>query len=92
MKEKPQTSAQRVANPVWLREQISNLIESCEENIAEDQELVDKAHDSAKRDMYLERVASHQHWKRQLERILTGKTFTEDLRDTVKPVKWSLGS
>lgn len=92
MKEKRQTPAQRVTNPVWLREQISNLIEGCEENSTEDQELADKAHDSTKRDMYLERVASHQHWKRQLERILTGKAFTEELRDAVKPVKWSLGS
>lgn len=92
VRDKHQTPSQRITNAMWLRSQITALVTSCDENIAEDQELADKARDSAKRDMYQERVASHQHWKRQLERILTGKTFTEDLRDAVKPMKWSLGS
>ena len=86
MREKPQTSAQRVSNPVWLRAQIQKLIEECDSNIEEDQALADKTRDNA-RDTYLARVESHQHWKRQLERILRGKTFAEELRDSVK---WSL--
>lgn len=84
MKHKHQTPAQRVTNPVWLREQISDLIESSEENIAEDQELADKERDDAKRGRYLERVESHQHWKRQLERILRGKTFMEEITEDLK--------
>ena len=90
--DKRQTPAQRTANAVWLRQQITQLVTSCDESIEKDQELADKARDSAKRDMHLGHVSCHQHWKRQLERILRGKTFTEELRDAVKPVKWSLGS
>ena len=82
--EKLQTPAQRVSNPVWLREQISGLIESCDDNIAEDQALADKERDSAKRDCYLERVDSHKHWKRQLERVLRGKTFMEEVTENLK--------
>ena len=84
MKHKHQTPAQRVTNPVWLREQIGTLIESCAENSAEDQELADNEHDDAKRGRYLERVESHQHWKRQLERILRGKTFMEEITEDLK--------
>ena len=82
--EKLQTPAQRVSNPVWLREQISGLIESCDDNIAEDQELADKARDDNKRGLYLERVDSHKHWKRQLERVLRGKTFMEEIIENAK--------
>ena len=87
MREKPQTPAQRVANPVWLRDQIGKLVKDCDENIAEDQALADNARDD-ERDKYLARVESHRHWKSNLERILRGKTFTEDLREAVKwPLK-----
>jgi hypothetical protein len=82
VKEKRQTPAQRVANPVWLRDQITQLVKDCNENIAIDQKLADKARDD-KRDMYLARVESHRYWKRTLERILHGRTFAEELRDTV---------
>ena len=82
--EKPQTPAQRVTNPVWLREQISALIESCDDNIAEDQVLADKERDDAKRGLYLERVDSQKHWKRQLERLLCGKTFMEQIIEDAK--------
>jgi hypothetical protein len=90
-RDKHQTRAQRVANPVWLRAQIGDLVESCEENIAEDQELADKARDDAKRGRYLERVDSHKHWKRQLERILRGETPMEAItamlsgQDAIQP-------
>ena len=90
MKEKPQTPSQRVANPVWLREQISELIEVCDASIGEDQELADAAWDDL-RDYYLSRVESHRHWRMRLERILRGKTFTEDLRDATKPINASRG-
>jgi heme oxygenase len=78
IKQKEQTPAQRVANPVWLREQIQKLIDACTDNIAEDQKLINNARDTS-RDRYLTRVESHRHWKRQLERILRGKTLTEEL-------------
>lgn len=86
MREKHQTPAQRVANPVWLRDQIRKLVKDCDDNIDEDQTLVDKERDDRRRDMYFARVESHRHWKRQLERILCGKTFAEELRDSTK---WS---
>lgn len=79
--DKSQTPAQRVTNPVWLRAQIRSLIKSCEENIAEDRALADKERDDVKRKRYLERIASDQHWKRELERILHGKTFAEMIRE-----------
>jgi hypothetical protein len=82
VKDKQQTPAQRVANPVWLRDQITQLVKNCNENISVDQKLADKARDD-KRDMYLSRVESHRYWKRSLERILRGRTFAEELRDTV---------
>jgi hypothetical protein len=80
MKEKQQTPAQRVANPVWLRGQIAQHVKNCDDSIAIDQKLADKACDD-KRALYLARVESHRYWKRTLERILHGKTFDEELRD-----------
>lgn len=63
MKEiKKQTKAQRLANPVWLRQQIA--------------ELVADSDDSAS-------VRIHQHWKKQLERILAGKTSADAHGDTL---------
>ena len=84
MRDKHQTPAQRVANPVWLREQIGKLIQDCDDNIKEDQKLADKERDDRRQDIYLARVESDRHWKSKLERILRGKTLTEDLRDAVK--------
>lgn len=83
MKEKIQTPAQRVANAEWLRSQIRHLVKECSFNIAEDQALADQARDIS-RDKYLERVESHQHWKRQLERILSGKTSQEALHEQLR--------
>ena len=83
MKEKSQTPAQRVANPVWLREQIAKLVADCEENITEDQARADKERDDDRRARYAASVDCHRHWKRQLERILIGKTVIEDLADTL---------
>lgn len=84
MKQKPQSPAQRVANPVWLRAQIQEVIDECNSNIEEDQELAYKACDDTKCERYLERVASHWHWKCRLERILRGTTSTEDLQMFLK--------
>ncbi len=80
---KNQTTAQRVTNPVWLRQQITQLVTDCDENIAEDQELADKERDDVRRGRYLASVGCHRHWKRQLERILAGKTSTEALAGTL---------
>lgn len=83
VKQKQQTPAQRVANPVWLRDQIGKIIDECDNNIAEDQRLADNSRDTS-RDRYLAQVESNRHWKRQLERILRGKTANEDLRDFLR--------
>lgn len=84
MKEKVQTPAQRVANAEWLRVQIRQLIQECTSNIREDQKLADKAIDSHLRDRAHARVESDSHWKRQLERILSGKTSQEALHERLR--------
>ena len=81
MKDKPQSSAQRVANPVWIRSQIQKLIESCANHIKDDQALAEKERDTVRRARYEASVDCARHYKRQLERILVGKTFPEDLAE-----------
>lgn len=76
---KPQTTAQRLSNPVWLREQIAALVADCESNIRDDMELADQASGDVS-ERYRASVQSHRHWKRQLERVLSGKTTAEDLQ------------
>lgn len=77
MKEKQQTDAQRVANPVWLRDQLQRLITSCDEHIKDD--LADNERDSVRRARYEASIDCSRHYRRQLERILAGKTAAEDL-------------
>lgn len=79
MKEKQQTDAQRVANPVWLRDQLQRLIASCDEHIKDDQDLADNERDSVRRARYEASIDCSRHYKRQLERILAGKTAAENL-------------
>ncbi len=81
MKEKNQTPAQRVANPVWLRAQLQELVKVCDEDIQEDQERADRTGCVEAQDKYLVLVESNRYWKRQLERILDGKTADESLHD-----------
>ena len=83
MNTKNQTPAQRITNPVWLRQQITKLVAACEENLTEDQALANKERDDVRRARYLASVDCYQHCKQQLERILTGKTALEDLADTL---------
>ena len=80
MRQKHQSSAQRVANPVWLRDQIKRLITDCADNIKEAQARADRA-PSDEIANFLARVEIHRHWKRQLERVLRGKTNAEAWRD-----------
>jgi hypothetical protein len=54
------------------------LIEDCANSIAEDQKLADQTYGDV-RDRYLASIQSHRHWKRQLDRILRGKTANEDV-------------
>ena len=81
---KIQTPAQRVTSPVWLRAQIAQLIANCDENIAEDHERAAKECNDTMRARYEASVDCHLHWKKQLVRILTGKTTTEDLADALR--------
>jgi hypothetical protein len=82
---KPQTPAQRITNPVWLREQIQELIRDCESNIKEDEDLADQVlTNAAERDKYLARVESHRYWRRQLRRILRGKTFADGVDEALQ--------
>jgi hypothetical protein len=78
VKEKQQTPAQRLANPVWLRAQIKDLIHNCDMHIKEDLKLAAQTYDDVSA-QYRASVVSHRHWKRQLERVLRGETLTEKL-------------
>jgi hypothetical protein len=84
---KHQTPAQRITNPVWLRAQISELIEDCDENIAEDEELAAKERDDTRRARYEAAIDCNRHWKKQLTRILAGKDGDEDLADTLRAME-----
>jgi hypothetical protein len=83
MTTKNQTPAQRITNPVWLRQQITTLVAKCAESIAEYQALAYKERDDVRRARYLTSVDCHRHWKREFERILAGKTSIEALADTL---------
>lgn len=71
MKEKQQTPSQRRTNPVWLRQQIERLVESCDDNIKED---LDRARQTCgdTSQAYRASASTTRHWKKQLERILRG--------------------
>lgn len=83
MREKPQTPAQRVANPVWLREQIKQLIKSCDENIAEDLRMAERTSGDVS-ERYGASATSTRHWKRRLQLILEGKTFAEEVAENIE--------
>ena len=73
----------RLGTAEWYREQIRKLIESCDENIKEDKELADTALYEV-RDKYVARVETAQHYRNNLARILRGRTFAEDLGESLK--------
>lgn len=81
--EKPKPAPNRVSNPVWLREQLRELIEHCDDNIIEDQERAEKMHDDVMRARYEASVDCHRHFRKQLSRILVGKTAMESITDTI---------
>lgn len=88
MREKQQTAAQRLANPVWLRGQIRELIKSCDANIKEDSKLASQTIGDVSA-QYRASAASHRYWKRQLESILQGKAATEDLQAFLTQEGWA---
>lgn len=69
--DKPQSNAQRLANPVWLRQQIRLLVESCSVHIKDDLANASRTCGDVS-DRYRASAESHHHWKQQLERILQG--------------------
>lgn len=84
MSEKPQSHAQRVTNPVWLRKQLERLVQECDSWIELDQSFVELARTAEEREQFLARVSSHRHWKRQLERVLHGKTHVDELAEGIE--------
>lgn len=82
--EKPQTLGQRLSNPVWLREQLRELLTDCDENIIEDQERAAKMRDDVMRARYEASVDCYRHFRKQLCRILVGKTAMESIADTIR--------
>lgn len=81
-REKHQTPAQRVTNAPWLRGQVADLAERCREAVAEDQAQADQEVDPVRRARYEASVDCHRHWRRQLERVLRGRTIAEELRES----------
>lgn len=81
---KHQTPAQRIANAVWLREQIEARVKETVALIREDQSLAEHA-GPEETDRYLGRIESHRYWKRQLERILRGRTIADELSEGIAP-------
>src|ERR1700751_705701 len=87
---KAQTPAQRIANPVWLRNQIQTIVTACESRIREDQALVDAVNANVtivtpRVSRALPRIEVHRYWKSQLEAILQGKAPTEDPQSLLDP-------
>lgn len=80
---KPQTPMQRVANPVWLRAQLGELIADCAENITADLDQVCRERDDVRRARLHERIESHRHWQLTFERILRGETLSEAIAKIV---------
>jgi len=79
---KPQTKAQRLANPVWLRRQIAELVADCDDSIKEDLAMAKQTSGDVSTS-YNASVQIHRHWKKQLERILAGKTSADELAETL---------
>ena len=76
------TPAQRITNPVWLREQIPALIEDCNDSIKRAETLADRAHaDEDKRARHLARAEGHLYWREQLWRILRGEEALRQKRE-----------
>lgn len=83
MKEKQQTPSQRRSNPVWLRQQIERLIARCDDDIKEDLERAGQTYGEMSQS-YRASASSTRHWKKQLERILCGKTLQEDIAEDLE--------
>jgi hypothetical protein len=80
--EKPQTPFQRVTNPVWLRDQIQQLIKYCDEAVEEDLERHRQTRGDASQ-QYRMRAAITRQWKTHLERVLRGKTLGEEIAEAL---------
>ncbi len=78
------TERARRADAKWYKEQLQDLIRQADDNIKEDGDLAEMTRDDADRAKYLARVESDTHWKRALQRVLDGKTFAEDLAETIR--------
>ena len=71
------TKHQRIANAVWLREQIAQLAKDAESNAKEDASNA-KEDSPSERDTHEARAATARHYATELRRILRGLTWEED--------------
>jgi hypothetical protein len=76
-----------VHDGLLAEQQVAELVADCDEHITADADLASKEHDATLRARYEASADCHRHWKKQLARILTGKTAAEDLATTL----WTLG-
>jgi hypothetical protein len=83
-RDKPLTANQRVSNAPWIREQLREILSDCDDNIIEDQERAEKERDDAMRARYEASIDCHKHFRKQISRILVGKTAIEAIADLVK--------
>jgi hypothetical protein len=83
-RDKPLTANQRVSNAPWIREQLREILSDCDDNIIEDQERAEKARDDVMRARYEASIDCHKHFRKQISRILVGKTAVEAIADLVQ--------
>lgn len=82
--ESPKAAPNRLTNPVWLREQLRELLADCDDNILEDQDRAEKMRDDVMRARYEASIDCFRHFRKQFSRILVGKTAFEAIADTIK--------
>lgn len=82
--EKPKAAPNRISNPVWLRAQLRELLADCDDNLIEDQERAEKTRDDITRARYEASADLYRHFRKQLSRILVGKTAIESIADTIR--------
>jgi len=78
------TSGQRLSNPAWLRDQLREMLKDCDDNIIEDEDRAQKARDEVMRARYEASADCQRHFRKQISRILVGKTAFEALADFIK--------
>lgn len=76
---KRKSTPKRAMNPTWLRKQIKELIEVCEDFIETEQAMADYNKWSEKAYLHHDRIENYKWCKARLESIIAGRTYNEDI-------------